>query len=128
MTGVKEAVREFHEAFRLPIAEEPQGVGWLEAALRHRLQEEETNELKLATLREDVVEVADALADIVYVAYGTALVYGIDLDAVVAEVHRSNMTKLGENGEPLYRQDGKVMKGPNYEPPRIAEVLGSVPA
>lgn len=74
-------------------------------------------------MEDDHVEVADALADIVYVAYGTALTYGIDLDAVLQEVHRSNMSKLGPDGRPILREDGKVLKGPGYFPPAIGEVL-----
>ena len=68
----------------------------------------------------DLIGVADALADIVYVAYGTAHVYGIDLDAVLDEVHASNMTKLGADGRPIRRADGKVLKGPDYRPPDMA--------
>lgn len=64
------------------------------------------------------------MRSVVYVAYGTALSYGIDLDAVLAEVHRSNMSKLGADGRPIHREDGKAMKGPGYTPPDIAAVLG----
>ncbi len=72
----------------------------------------------------DTVETADALADLVYVIYGMALETGIDLAAVLAEVQRSNMSKLGEDGRPVYREDGKVLKGPAYFPPDVAGVLG----
>lgn len=72
----------------------------------------------------DTVEVADALADLVYVIYGMALECGIDLDKVLAEVQASNLSKLGEDGKPIYREDGKVLKGPNFFPPNIARVLG----
>jgi predicted HAD superfamily Cof-like phosphohydrolase len=116
-------VREFHEFFNLPIREELSLPVDKERVLRYRLQKEETVELESATYAGDVIEVADALADIVYVAYGTALVYGIDLDAVLEEVHKSNMTKLDENGEPIYREDGKVAKSPQFRPPDIASVL-----
>ena len=80
------------------------------------------------TVREDghpseFIGVADALADLVYVLYGTALHYGIDLDAAVHEVHRSNMSKLGEGGEPIRRKDGKVLKGPNFTPPDLEAAL-----
>ena len=71
----------------------------------------------------DTVETADALADLVYVIYGMALETGIDLAAVLTEVQRSNMSKLGEDGRPIYREDGKVLKGPGYFPPDVARVL-----
>lgn len=76
---------------------------------------------------EDIPSVVSELADILYVVYGTALHYGVDLDAVVAEVHRANMSKLGDDGKPLRRADGKVLKGPNYRPPDVAGVLGLRP-
>ena len=81
--------------------------------------------LSLPLERGDLVGIADALADIVYVAYGTALTYGIDLDAVLHEVHRSNMSKLGSDGKPLIREDGKVLKSERYFPPDIESVLRS---
>lgn len=71
----------------------------------------------------NLVAAADALADITYVTYGAADTWGFDLDAVVREVHRSNMTKLGEDGQPIRRADGKVLKGPAYEPPAIEPLL-----
>ena len=71
----------------------------------------------------DTVEAADALADLIYVIYGMALETGIDLAAVLAEVQRSNMSKLGADGKPIYREDGKVLKGPGYFAPDVAEVL-----
>lgn len=85
---------------------------------------EECAEYQAAAEAADVVEIADALADIVYVAYGTALAHGIDLDAVLDEVHSSNMSKIGADGVVLLRPDGKVMKGPGYFRPDIARVLG----
>jgi len=85
--------------------------------------EEEVSEFVAASEKEDLVGIADALADIVYVVYGTALTYGIDLDSVLREVHRSNMSKLGDDGKPLIRGDGKVLKSERYFPPDIASVL-----
>lgn len=73
----------------------------------------------------DAFSVADALADIVYVVYGTALTYGIDLDSVLREVHRANMSKLGADGKPLLRQDGKVLKSDRYRPPDIAPIVSA---
>lgn len=145
-------VEEFHREFGLPVRDRPLVPNSIERGLRVRLQKEETEEFERASVRGDLVEVADGLADIVYVAYGAALVYGIDLDAVVAEVHRSNMTKLqacadcqgegyvkdtgedcptcdGRSRLPLYRHDGKVLKGDDFERPDILGVLqGTVPA
>jgi len=115
-------VREFHEAFDIPIRDTPAAdIG--ESDLRVRLLREEVREYSDAVAAGDLVEVADGLADIVYVVFGTALAHGIDLDAVLEEVHRSNMSKLGEDGRPLFRDDGKVLKGPRYFRPDIAGVL-----
>jgi len=119
------SVGAFHAAFGLPVRRRPTAdIPAEEAVLRQALLDEEVDELRDAVRAGDVVGIADALADIVYIACGTAHAYGIDLDAVVAEVHRSNMTKLGADGRPLYRADGKVLKGPTYEPPQLAAVLG----
>ncbi len=93
------------------------------AGLRVALLQEEVGEFVAASERSDLNGVADALADIVCVAYGTALTYGIDLDAVLHEVHRSNMSKLGSDGRPLIREDGKVLKSEQYFPPDIESVL-----
>ena len=71
----------------------------------------------------DIVEIADALTDILYVVYGAGHAFGIDLDECYAEVHRSNMSKLGEDGKPIYREDGKVLKGPNYFHPNLKDIL-----
>lgn len=79
------------------------------------------------TPKPDIVGIADALADMVYVIAGAAHVYGIDLDAVFAEVHRSNMAKLGPGGKPIYREDGKVLKPEGWTPPDVAGVLGVRP-
>jgi predicted HAD superfamily Cof-like phosphohydrolase len=83
---------------------------------------EETGELAAAVRCEQLPAIAQELADVVYVAYGTALAYGIDLDAVLAEVHRANMSKLGLDGQPIIR-DGKVAKGPQFQSADIAAVL-----
>jgi predicted HAD superfamily Cof-like phosphohydrolase len=115
----------FHKAFRLPrnanpnIADLPQSL----IDLRIALLEEEVAEFRDAALKRDLVAAADALADIVYVAYGAAISLGVDLDLVVAEVHRANMSKLDEQGRPVMREDGKVCKSDRYRPPDIATVL-----
>ena len=120
-------VAEFHRAYELPLrSRATTEVGADQVQLRQALIEEEVAELADAATRGDLIGVADALADIVYVAYGTAHVYGIDLDAVLDEVHASNMTKLGADGRPVRRPDGKVLKGPTYRPPDIAAVLRSL--
>lgn len=93
------------------------------AELRQRLLREEVAEVGEAAARGSVVEVAHELADVVYVAYGTALTYGIDLDAVVAEVHRANLSKLAPSGSTVRRADGKVPKGEDYRPPDVEGVL-----
>jgi len=117
-------VGDFHRAYGLPVRDAPTvAVGADQVELRLALIEEEVGELAAAARADDLVGVADALADIVYVAYGTAHVYGIDLDAVLDEVHASNMTKLGADGRPIRRADGKVLKGPAYMPPNIADLL-----
>jgi predicted HAD superfamily Cof-like phosphohydrolase len=118
------AVAEFHKAFGLPMRDVPRGeVDRDLAKLRVALLEEEVSEFVIASEKGDLVGIADALADITYVVYGTALTYGIDLDAVLQEVHRSNMSKLDSDGKPLIRDDGKVLKSNRYFPPDIEAVL-----
>lgn len=91
--------------------------------LRVELIEEELQELKDAIADGDLVEIADALTDILYVTYGAGHSFGIPLDICFAEVQRSNMSKLGEDNQPIYREDGKVMKGPNYSEPDLKSCL-----
>lgn len=118
------SVAAFHAAFGLPANSLPTpDVGDELAALRVDLLVEEVSEFADATKRQDIVALADALGDIVYVAYGAAVTYGIDLDAVIMEIHRSNMSKLDEHGRPILRQDGKVLKPVTYRPPNIQDVL-----
>jgi len=122
--GVLAAAMSFHEAFDLPRQASPNvGIDESLARLRIALLEEEVGEFAEAVAAADLAAIADALADIVYVAYGTAITYGIDLDMVLGEVHRSNMSKLGKDGQPLIREDGKVIKSDQYVPPDIARVL-----
>lgn len=115
-------VKEFHKTFKHPVASHPTTAA--RANLRIELIDEEFKELKQAIASNDIIGIADALGDLEYVVNGAALEYGIYLPGVVAEIHRSNMTKLGEDGKPIYREDGKVIKGPNYEDPNLHEVLG----
>lgn len=116
-----EMVREFHETFKQPIGKT---VGLTNRArLRTDMLTEEFDEYIEALADCDIVELADALADMVYIACGTAVEFGIPFDDVFAEVHRANMSKLMPDGTPLLREDGKVMKGPDYTPPNIKSIL-----
>jgi predicted HAD superfamily Cof-like phosphohydrolase len=121
---IASAVADFHNAFRLPVRHLPSAeINQSLASLRVALLQEEVDEFVTASGEGDLVGIADALADIVYVIYGTALTYGIDLDSVLREVHRSNMSKLDSDGKPILREDGKVIKSSQYFPPDIAAVL-----
>ena len=91
--------------------------------LRIDLIKEELDELQEAMKNNDLLEVADALTDILYVTYGAGHAFGIDLDKCFDEVQNSNMSKLGENGEPIYNESGKVMKGPNYFKPDLSKYV-----
>lgn len=92
-------------------------------ALRLELIQEELNELREAIGNADLVEVADALTDILYVTYGAGHAFGINLDKCFEEVQSSNMSKLGEDGKPIYREDGKVLKGPNFFEPNLKQFV-----
>lgn len=118
-----EKVGDFMEAFGQEVLYVPTMPDFNLAALRLDLIEEEVQELRDGLGRSSLLEVADALTDILYVVYGAGHAFGIDLDDCFHEVHRSNMTKLGEDGRPLYREDGKVMKGPNYEEPDLDQFI-----
>ena len=91
--------------------------------LRYNLIKEELDELKQALDNKDLLEVADALTDILYVTYGAGHAFGIDLDKCFDEVQNSNMSKLGDNGKPIYNESGKVMKGPNYFKPDLSKFV-----
>ena len=92
--------------------------------LRISLINEELEELKKAVKDNDILEVADALTDILYVAYGAGHAFGINLDKCFDEVQQSNMSKLDEDGKPIYNEYGKVMKGPNYFAPNLKKIMG----
>jgi len=115
MSEAAELVRAFHEACGLPIFERTAAMH----RLRARLTREEAREANEALLSGSPAEIAKELADQVYVAFGTALALGIDLDAAVRAVHVSNMSKLVD-GRPLMRPDGKVLKGPDYRKPDLS--------
>jgi len=91
--------------------------------LRYNLIKEELNELQNAIKTKDLKEIADALTDILYVTYGAGHAYGIDLDKCFKEVQKANMSKLGEDGKPIYNEKGKVMKGPNYLEPKLKQFV-----
>ena len=91
--------------------------------LRVELIREELEELKDAIAENDIIEVADALTDLLYVVYGAGHAFGLDLDTCFKEVHRSNMSKLGDDGKPIHREDGKVIKGPNFSEPNLHKCL-----
>jgi len=91
--------------------------------LRYKLIKEELDELQKAIEGKDLLEVADALTDILYVTYGAGHAFGIDLDKCFAEVQQSNMSKLGDDGQPIFNEHGKVMKGPNYTKPNLKQFI-----
>ncbi|WP_217552906.1 MazG nucleotide pyrophosphohydrolase domain-containing protein [Streptomyces sp. GbtcB6] len=124
-TGTSPArlVREFHHAFGLDARTTPAEVSPELAAHRGELLAEEAAEVAEVAVDGPLDRLAHELADVVYVAYGTALVHGIDLDAVLAEIHRSNMSKLGPDGQVARRADGKVLKGEHYRAPDVSAVL-----
>ena len=119
-------VREFHEAFNAPVAETPTLIPDDRFLLRYKLMREELDEYIIAAIDKDLVEVADALGDLLYVVLGSAVEHGIDLEPVLAEIHRSNMSKLGEDGKPVLREDGKILKGPGFFLPNLEGVLESL--
>ena len=116
-------VNVFMDAFGQEVKRSPEFPDLDTVALRYELIKEELQELFVAMAEKDMVEVADALTDILYVTYGAGHAFGIDLDACFREVQRSNMSKLGENGKPIYREDGKILKGPDYSEPDLKKVL-----
>ena len=120
------AVAKFHRAFGLGIKDQPSADLPLEKnLLRYKLMREENEEYLDAASRGDLVEVADALGDMLYILCGTILEHGMQdkIEAVFAEIQQSNMSKLGPDGKPIYRADGKVLKGPDYFEPDIRAVL-----
>lgn len=120
------AVEQFHDAFGIqnhyqPIAE----IGMDQIELRHRLMEEENDEYLIAAKAGNVVDVADALGDMLYILCGTMLKHGMQhkIEEVFQEIQRSNMSKLDKDGKPIYREDGKVLKSDQYFKPNIAAIL-----
>jgi len=121
-----EAVKAFHTAFKIGHRENPKAdLGLAKNLLRYKLMREENEEYLEAANNNDLVEVADALGDKLYILCGTIIEHGLQykIEEVFDEIQRSNMSKLGEDGQPIYREDGKVLKGPNYFKPNIQSIL-----
>lgn len=122
------AVTLFHTAFGIGFSEIQQAnLGESKNNLRFNLMDEENKEYLEAAMNNDMVEVADALGDMLYILCGTIIEHGMQhkIEEVFNEIQRSNMSKLGADGKPIYREDGKVLKGPNYFKPNITEILES---
>jgi predicted HAD superfamily Cof-like phosphohydrolase len=116
-------VKNFMETFGQDVKNKPSFSTNKINKLRYDLIKEELDELRVALDNKDFLEVADALTDILYVTYGAGHAFGIDLDKCFQEVQSSNMSKLDENGKPIYNEDGKVMKGPGYFKPDLKKIL-----
>jgi len=116
-------VRVFMETFGQMVRDKPQFPDEKTMKLRYDLIKEELNELEHAMKTKNLKEIADALTDILYVTYGAGFAYGIDLDKCFKEVQRANMSKLGEDGKPIFNEKGKVMKGPNYREPNLKQFV-----
>lgn len=121
-----DAVKLFHTTYGLGVSENMKAdLGTQKNNLRFELMKEENEEYLEAVQNNDLVEIADALGDMLYILCGTILEHGLQhkIEAVFDEIQRSNMSKLGEDGKPIYREDGKVMKGPNYFKPNFESIL-----
>jgi len=121
-----EAVKAFHTAFKIGHRETPKAdLGLAKNTLRFNLMKEENEEYLDAANNNDLVEVADALGDMLYILCGTIIEHGVQhkIEEIFEEIQRSNMSKLGEDGQPIYREDGKVLKGPDYFRPDIQSIL-----
>jgi predicted HAD superfamily Cof-like phosphohydrolase len=116
-------VKEFHEKFLHPVSKTPTLA--VNEELRYELMKEENDEYLEAAEKADLVGVADALGDQLYILCGTILAHGMQnlIEEVFDEIQRSNMSKLGSDGNPVYREDGKIMKGSNYAPPELNKIV-----
>lgn len=120
------SVKEFHEVFKIGSREAPEGkIPEAEYLLRHKLMQEENDEYLEACKRGDIVEIADALGDKMYILFGSILKHGLQykIEAIFDEIQRSNMSKLDENGQPIFREDGKILKSKGYFKPDISKIL-----
>ena len=118
-----ESVKKFMKTFGQEVKEKAEFPTDKITSLRYDLIQEELDELKEAIDNKDIKEVADALTDILYVTYGAGHAFGINLDKCFAEVQNSNMSKLGDDGKPIYNEKGKVLKGPNYFKPDLKKFV-----
>lgn len=121
-----QSVQLFHQTFGAPVGTSPKAdIPEDRKELRFNLMKEENEEYQEAVKNNDIVEIADALGDMLYILCGTIIEHGLQhkIEEVFDEIQRSNMSKLGEDGKPIYRNDGKVMKGPNYFKPDFAKIL-----
>lgn len=121
-----EAVELFHRTYGLGVNQTPKAdLGKTKNELRFNLMKEENEEYFEAVQNNDLIEVADALGDMLYILCGTILEHGLQhkIEEVFDQIQKSNMSKLGEDGKPIYREDGKVMKGPNYFKPDFSKII-----
>ena len=118
-----EKVKNFMKTFGQSVKNKAEFPEEIVIKLRSDLIKEELAELEEAIKEKDLIEIADALTDILYVTYGAGTAFGIDLDKCFDEVHNSNMSKLGEDGKPIYNEQGKVMKGPKYFKPDLKKLI-----
>ena len=120
-----ESVREFHDKFKQTQSSFLGNISKEESVLRHKIMVEEVDEYLVAASQRDLVGIADALGDQLYILCGTILKHGMEniIEEVFDEIHKSNMSKLGADGEPILREDGKILKGPGYVPPDIESIL-----
>ena len=121
-----EGVKLFHQTFKVGFKDEPTGtLGNAKNKLRYDLMKEENEEYLKAVQEDDLAEIADALGDMLYILCGTILEHGLQhkIESVFDEIQRSNMSKLGADGQPIFREDGKVIKGPAYSKPDFTKIL-----
>jgi predicted HAD superfamily Cof-like phosphohydrolase len=125
MERIINSVKKFHETFGVPVATSPTLIPTEDSNLRYALMEEENNEYLAACNEGDIVEIADALGDQLYILVGTMLRHGLQdkIADVFDEIHASNMSKVGADGKPVLREDGKILKGPKYFRPNIKKIL-----
>ena len=119
------SVSDFHNKFKVSQSETPTLISEDEWILRHKLMKEENQEYLVACAKDDLIEIADALGDQLYILCGTILKHGLQhkIEEVFDEIQKSNMSKLDDNGNPIYRADGKILKGTNYFKPNIKKIL-----
>ena len=123
MNRLQAQVAEFHKLYQVPMRTRPGFPPPDRIALRVSLIQEEAKEFREACEKRDFIEAADALGDLLVVTFGSALEFGLDMDPIMDEIHRSNKSKLGLDGRPIRREDGKILKGPNYDPPHLEKVI-----